>query len=538
MNAGRAALAAWNNTALQMDAPNWDEYDARLSRYALYERYYQNSAYSAVNRYATLRKHEGGLYQFIRNIYNPVSRQNDLYAALVYGGSIDMEHLTGGSIPLVAEDERMLDAIRLVFKWSRFSETKSRYVRTGARLGDVFLKVVDEPDSEPKKGRVRVEVLHPEKVVACLFDAVGNITAIKIEYEREDEDKQDVLTPKRLNTPTVRTYTYTEIITKETFTTYRDGEPFALVEWDGVMVSEWANPYGFVPVVLAKQTDVGNAFGASSFHNSLTKIDELNDAASIVNDQIRKALNPPWYLAGVTKPVTSPDARVEERDEQSMLYGPAGSQPFPMVMPLDIPGALSNLDKMLAEIERDMPELALQRLREGGNLTAPGVRAGYSDAIGRIQEARTNYDGALVRALQMAVTIGGMRGLPGFEGFNLSSYDTGTMELYVKDRPVIGDSLGLVERLGALRDAAALPEGTKRQTLAELDYSQEEIDEIVAADSATAVPETPAPTTEPDAPAQSAEPTTSTLTETGMADMIELYNDLGIDLVPAEDETA
>jgi hypothetical protein len=125
--------------------------------------------------------------------------------------------------------------------------------------------------------------------------------------------------------------------------------------------------------------------------------------------------------------------------------------------------------------------LALQRVREqGGNFTAPGIRATFSDAIGRITDARGNYDHALVRALQMGMTMGGMGGYPGLEAFNRNSYDDGDLDFYIKDRPVIADSLGLSERLTQLASVANMPPALQAVALKEMDYSDKVIEEVVA----------------------------------------------------------
>jgi hypothetical protein len=229
---------------------------------------------------------------------------------------------------------------------------------------------------------------------------------------------------------------------------------------------------------------MGLKWGAASFHAQYSHIDEVNDAASILNDSIRKAVNPPWYFAGATAGNLSlgsgDDTGINKKDELPAIFGPEGSQPYPMVQNIDIAAAGANIDRMLQEIERDMPELALHRLRDSGNLTAPGVRTAYTDALNKAKEAQGNYDDGYIRAQQMAVSIGGYRGYEGFESFNLESYDNGDLQFYVKPRPVIGDSLSKQERITAFTSMGSAPLPIQRLMLRELDVDETEIEEIIA----------------------------------------------------------
>ena len=479
MVAARAAVQAWNakNLLPIEDLGMWDTYEARLFRYYFYDLYYNNSAYSSIAAWVARMKFEKKLYKNIRSIYNPVQRLVDMYPAKIYGGALDLEKLTSGAIPIVGAGVALTNAIRQLWQWSNWGVNKSLFVRNGARYGDKVLKVVDESDKE----KVRLEVLHPGKIKEVTRDAVGNVKAVTIEYQREEPSPPAPFgQPPRKPT---RTYVYTEKIDQERFQFFKNGTPWDYI--NGVEKGEFAeyeNPYGFVPLVIGQHKDLGLQWGANAFHGQAEKIDELNDSASLLNDQERNTVKAFWYLAGVksTKEITAESAQVDEdgnsrRDVIDAIYGPAGSQPFPMVAPLNIEGALNNLQKMLDELERDMPELALHRLREQGQATAPGVRAVFSDASDRITEAAGNYNDTLVRAQQMAVSIGGFRRYRNFEPFDLESFDRGELEHTIKTRPMIEDQLSLKEEMDVLRDNGA----PIWVVLEKLNYSKEVIDRVV-----------------------------------------------------------
>jgi hypothetical protein len=460
--ATRAAAIAFNQQGLiPSERFTWDDYNSRLSRYAIAEGYYSNVVYDAAETYSARLKSYNKLYTHLRPIYNPVYRLVESYTAKVYGGSLDFGDLSTGAIPILMASDPLKDAIRQLWIWSNWRIQKGLYVRTGANLGDVFLKVVDEPDKE----KVRMEVLHPGKVAEIETDAVGNVKSVVIQYT-----KMETVNGAE------KDYTYTETIDENEFVTAKDGAEFPFYkDANGKPVSRWENPYGFVPLVKVKHKDVGMQWGANAYPAQMGKINELNDAASLLNDQVRKAINLVWYFAGV-KGKPSVDTSADEKDKVPAVYGPEGSQPYPMIGNIDITAAGVNVDRMLLELERDMPELALHRLRDGGNLTAPGVRSAYSDAIDRFTEAQGIYDDGLIRAQKMAVSIGGLRGYEGFQSFNLNSFDAGDLEHYIKDRPIVADELSKSERIQALQAADA----PIWLIMEELDFDQEKIDEVVA----------------------------------------------------------
>lgn len=473
MSAVRAGWYAFNERALipTADYP-WDDYNPRQFRYAMYKAYDTNTAYDAVTHFANQLKVSGKLYKHIRGIYNPVSRLRESYVDKLYGGALDFETLEGGAIPLVFVDasnpDTLRNAIRNLWLWSNMRLNKDLYVRTGVTLGDVAWKVVDDP----AKGKVRLEVLHPGKIKDVTLDAVHNVKAITIEYERTDKD-------------TGRNYVFTEMIDGEWFRTFRDGQPYAYtVDGDGQAVAEWRNPYGFVPVVLVQHCNVGMTWGANAFYAQVGKIDELNDAASLLGDSVRKAINPMLRAIGF-KAGANIIFDTSNRDELPVLYGPEGSSIEPLTPQIDIAAAGANIDRLLLELERDLPELALHRLREGGQLTAPGVRAAYADAIGRYKSAMSAYDDGLIRAQKMALSIGGFRGYEGFKGITLDSYARGELEHYIRDRAIIEDQMSKQERIAALQGLPAEP-AKARLILQEMGYSQQQIDEVVAELSITA----------------------------------------------------
>ena len=458
----------------------WNDYRARLLRYALAEAFYNNTVYRDIERFNVTIKHEYQLYKHIRGIYNPVYRQNELIKSKVAGGALDWEALEKGALVVVGADPALRTALIRALKWSNWGVNKGLYVQQCALLGDSILKVVDDR----RRQKVRIEILHPAKLKEATFDDVGNIKRAVIEYQREwlnpdTQQLQDVL--------------YTEILDQDETVTFKDGEEFAwAVDMGGIPTSRWANDYGFVPLVKAGFKDVGQLWDANAFHAETAKIHEINDAASILNDAIRRQHNTPMLLAGVPKPATTPkipgtladrtstnDASAA-RDNEPYLYADKEASAHSLIIPIDISAGSANTDAMLKELERDMPELALHRLREsGGDKPGIAIRNMYSDATGRLTEAASNMDDGLIRALQMTVSIGGLRQYDDFAGFDLQSFERGDLDFYIRERAFFEDGFTKQERVTNLKSLPDKPEAA-RAVLEEMEYPEDKIELIVA----------------------------------------------------------
>lgn len=465
MNANRAWLATMQGSSSSaFDLQVWDTNVARQFRYAYFQEYYNGTAFENINSYAGALKLTNHSYKWIRTIYSPITRDVDLYVAYVYGGNLDMENGERGAIPIADADDRLRQAIIQGWKWSKWGTNKQLYVRQGGIRGDTFIKVVDDT----VKSRVRMQVLDPADAKEVDFDDVGNITRIVIEYQRREKEYD----------ATSKLCTYREEIDREWFKTFKDGQPFAwYADVEGNGLTQWPNEYGFVPVGHSPHKQITTRFGAPPFYGSLGKVNEINDAASILNDSVRLATRPMYFGAGFNKQ-TALDMNDDNRDSIPLITTTSiDAKLTPLNPATNVADGLANLQSMLNELERDMPELALYKVRDGGNLTAPGVQAAYGDAIARINEARGNYDDCLVRAQMMMVSIGGFRGYEGFRGYNLDSYDKGDLAHSIAERPVIADKLTMTEKVAALQAVG----NAERQILEMLDFSEATIDEIMAA---------------------------------------------------------
>lgn len=460
------------NSFIPQDWRGWSDYQNRLSRYEVFEGYYHNIAYHSFMTYSQSLKVQERLYKHVRGVYNPINRLVEGYVSKVWGGVLDTTNGTGGAIPIDTKDTRLIEAIIQLWKASSWGQKKSLAVRYGAKLGDTVLQIVDDIQFQ----QVRIEAVDPAKVKTIDRNPDGSLSLVEFEYYIR-RGNQNVL--------------FCMSITPEKFSTKIEGQLTAVyTSGRGEQIPEWDNEYGFIPVVHIEHTDVGLGYGAPAAHGTLHKINELNDLASILNDGMRNQVNMPMITTGGrvesadygTDRSANPNNTADDpkKDTMRVLNIPnADAKVFFASPAINIADGLANIREIEMELERDLPELALHRLRESGNLTAPGVRSAYDDAIARYREARGNYDTGLVLAHQMGVAIGGMRGYPGYQGFNLMSRENGALDHQIKDRPVISDSLSLAEKLD--KTFMAMDKNAPKTVYTEMGWSETQADEIIQA---------------------------------------------------------
>lgn len=438
----RSGYAAYRDEDSSADSDVFDTYEARTARYRLNTMYMENKQYTPFNRLRYSSRFTKR-YRHMRAIYNFVSRLIDLEVNKVYGGRIDWAgDLKTGAIPVIlAKDVNplLIECIKQILEWSNFGDGKDIYARNGASLGDSFLKAVNvfSVDENGKKTfkKVYIEVLDPHIVKDFELDERGNVIRVVIEYWDTDENGKD--------------FEFREEIDKLWWIKYRDGEQY----------SKEPNILGFVPVTHTphKHMGGGRKCGVTSFHNTLNKLDELNDGASVAKDGQRKANNP--MLAVLGGKLGAPNADLRERDDLLVFEGGDADIRIETITPeTDTAGAIATMEREDNEIQSDNPALALQNLRkQGGELSGVAIQNYYSDASDSLEAIQARYDERLIRILQMACTMAGMMNLPGFEWIDAGSYDRSELRFYLKERPVFSDRVPAQERLRLIMEAAQSP---------------------------------------------------------------------------------
>lgn len=491
-----AGYQAFNEKFVSSDQNNLEDFsnfDARRMRNSMLWAMYENTAYDAVHTWAESLKTKKGLYKHIRNIYNPSYRIGEFWKAKLYGGVLDPAAGDGtqtpSCLPIVTESTELRAAIAQVWAWSNWQVNKDIFGLRTSVLGDGLLQIMDSPSKE----KVYIRSVHPSRLKDIELDEFGNVKGYVFEWKAEDPRKQ------------VGEVTYREVCTRDgdlvVYQTYLneglyawDGNP---VGEDGKIQAEWTEDYGFVPLVFLKHNDVGLDYGWSELYPSLSKFREVDDQASKLHDQIRKLVEGAWLFAGVadpatTKKATGQAATIEKpqpaRTEQKVFYtNDSNAKAHSLVADIKIDQVSANIKDIIAEIERDYPELRVDLTNITGDISGRALRINRGPASAKVIQRRPNYDNALVRAQQMAVAIGGMRGYENFGTFNLDSFAAGTLNHSIGYRPVfendpmdkleeeklLWENAGLAKKSGVPLPVYLKRQGWSEKEIAEITNSEE-----------------------------------------------------------------
>lgn len=462
-----------------LTAPESNQFRARDAYHLLLRAFYANTIYEDARIWQQY-KARYRLPRATRSIYNPTRRAVDFYSGAVYPGAWteDGRAAAGGRPSAIRFAEETLaarpalvTAAMQALTWGNWAAERMVYVREMAKLGSVFVEVID--DLERRK--VYPQVTRLDWLDDLDLDASGNVQSYRLVYQAWDDE-------------TERPYRYRKDVDRETITEYRDD----------VEMRQSRNDYGFAPAAWVRFRHVGGVFGAPAIDGVIPKIDEANRLASGIHNYIAQLQKQPAVFWSNSSPVpisaeiAKLDAPTSELTaasiEESMMWlwsNDPNGKVTPFLTPVPVEGAGVRLDKLMEEIEDDLPEIALSKdLRQMTQVSGPGAERIVSDVAAKLYEAEANADAGLIKVMQMCVAVGGWRLANGdwggasrqqakFDGFDLASYDNGDLDLSLVERPLLEQTD--TERMNALtlkKAVAGLPDAAIQH---ELGYSPEQI---------------------------------------------------------------
>ena len=473
---------------------SYGRHDKRVRRYRLFWSLYSNTLFQRASRWAESVKESRDLYGFVRNLQSPAYRLGEFWASHLMGGPLDPKAGDGkdapSALPIVTENDAIREAIALLWEVSNWQANKEVYTSYGAILGDTALAVVDDPARE----QVYLRVVHPAMLAHVDRDVFGNVKGYIIVERRDDPEWE----PSQGGTPNEVLYreycqrdeSDPEIVHYLT-TKGESNEPYDWRDYpagtpDSARVGgEWIERYGFVPLVVVNHRDRGAGWGWSEYLPSLSRFYEVDNLASILADQIAKVVQSPQLLTGITADEVEAFGAARERLDWPFLHTEnvqAGA--MPLAGNLDIAGAAAYIASMVADIERMHPELRADEA--GADASGVSRRIARERIEATVIQRRAGYDAGLVRAHQMALSIGAMRRYKGFEKFPaMGGFEKGLFDHSIGPRPVF--ALAAAERL---EEATARGTVIKtfldagfplREALIEAGYTAAQADEIAAA---------------------------------------------------------
>jgi hypothetical protein len=443
----------------------------------------------------------------VKALRSPAFRVVEFYAGHIWPGeSLDeaFTFQTGGSA--------LEKAIRQVWTWSNFGAKRSMFARRYAMLGNLFIGVRQSPD----KSRVFFRYLDPRWVTRHLFDDQdrGYLTYARLDIPQERvDDKGDIVN-----------FWVTEIWDKQRDTYRRweheqgaEASPEAMgaTTHSGSIMSLFG--IDFIPIVHAQFRDDASGLGLGAYQLQLGKIDEANRLATELHAKLFRHNQPTFVVSAnsVDKTGRAMPAPVipglegyrQRAANPGITYGTNGTQDTPgAVSTVDVinvgdeqwiylPGnatiedlipkiawgdALAVLVDYLGELAEDLPEMVYSQIKSmPGDASGQALRVRLMSAVDRANEARANVIPALIRANQMAITLGQNGNL--FDG--LGDFASGRLDHTLSLLPVIPqneleklDADGKRAANAVVKDQAGWP---RRTIFTEAGYTAPEADTMI-----------------------------------------------------------
>lgn len=420
----------------------------------------------------------------LKGIYNPTNRSVEFFANRTLRGDLE----------IVTENERIVEPIAQVFKWSNMANLKTVISRVCARDGDAFIQVVRPEERE----RVYYQVLDASHVIDFDDDHRGNITWLRLEKWAAERDDNGVL----------QNYQHVEVWSKQdgTYRRWRIedrrlvavnrplnelGPPTEELTFESMGI-------GWVPIVHAKHQDIGEPRGRAAVMPAYdmileaclmaTRLHQLLYRHNNVTQAIQSAGRDPSGRP-IPPPAISGTAQADDGTvtlgEDTLLRLPAGWELTQIVPQLPYADALAILTDQMSKIEDTLPELvAFKRLREMGEVSGRAARLLLGDAAERVDEASGNLEAVVIRANQMALSIGAAANIPEFR--NIGTFDAGDFDHEFAPRDIFPSSdtedaqaeLLKAQAYQALIDAG-FPRGEGLQRI--YGYSEAEAADLLAA---------------------------------------------------------
>lgn len=270
------------------------------------------------------------------------------------------------------------DAQDVLFDVSKWDTNGVLFVHYGAVNGVTGLRVSDAG------GKVIVSPADPTRfmlVYGGMLDN-GNIYSDSPEMALWIEDRVGADGNK---------YEYAEVITPQTITTYRAGEPFGY----GQNTSEYANTQGVIPIVESLHINDGTELGECTYQKAITLLNETNDMATRLSSIIKKHDEPQTIVTGA-------DPSDLKRGSDVAWFLPADAKAEFAVSNIDIQGVLEFIREIKMGVHDALPELSFDELKKASQIATQTLELQLMELIIKVKRVRPNYDRALSDAMRLA----------------------------------------------------------------------------------------------------------------------------------------
>lgn len=393
--------------------------------------YLSNGAYDDLSRSNVVL---GRSSSAIISMFSPISTAIDFWES----------HTWPEPLTPIAENEAIIPAIEALWKASNWTARKLVAANWAALFGESFVKVVGSRE----KRRVWFETLEPEYVTEFEEDSRGFLISVRVDVPRLE-------TVNKVRTRTTHTETWsTEEQLYRRWKSPGDASgrdlddmgppieeiPYSLlgIDFTPLVRTPFSNPQGrgIGAVQLALEVVVAGDVAATNLHQMLFENAEGawvatatgTDAGGRPLPPLRVAASEPTYdaLGRQTSNGTGmgSDGTLSV-GKRSFMRLPAGYDLKSVIPQVDYAAALAILVDHRAHLETLIPALAYSRISEmsGGDLSGRAIRYKLSSTVDQVLKVRATALEKLEQADAMALTLGQVNGVPGFQ--NIGSYDAG-----------------------------------------------------------------------------------------------------------------
>lgn len=451
-------------------APWRDLYD-QLEAY-----YLSNGLYevlnSTVGRKTYLQSNGTLKPESMRPIYNPATRLVDFYGDLLWPGSLP------SALQIQSDNEAIAPLVEQIWQWSNWGVEKDTAARWFPLFGSMFIKASTSADNS----RVFLQNIKPRFVTDMDTDERGYLTWVRLDLPQTTRNADGKL----------ETVQRTEVWEKGRYRVWihKHTPETPLNELGRTQEDKPLTGYDFVPIVYQPFKSIGDDRGVGVYTLHLDKLDEIARMSTRLHQMLFRYSKPTWATvrSGVgadNRPLppvqlSGGKPNVLERDEDDEILNlPGATDIKSLVAQLPYDQALAILGDQLTQLERDLPELVYGRIQESADLSGVALRYLLEGAINRLTAARGNAEAALIRAHQMALTIGQSIGLDNFR--KAGTFENGGFAHEFVERPVL--QMPLTEQAQTLQSftSAGVPIEIATKLIG---WTQEEIDELTKAKDA------------------------------------------------------
>lgn len=430
-----------------------------LSEYAVRWAYAQNK-----RLYRLL--HEWGLVEHaMATARNPVPAVVDFYVANVLAGELTIEPeqraTADGEETSAAENEALAAAIKRVWEWSNFVALKQELVRAAAVYGDALIKAAERTGEDGAVTSVYLQLLPIQHVRYCRADERGIVQQLRIDTPR--------LTS--LFGTAEREHTLVEMWRKR-WGDEEGGVRFFEVEGRGYVADKELPPavgaqtfgelgYDFIPVVWARcETPWWDATDQIDYYNELArKSEQLNVPLGVVRARATDSEGRPMPAPKVDAARLQASYHKVAGGAAALLYLPGNSEFDWSSAPIDFAALHRDMEAVWAGIVASLPEYRAATLDASTQIAAETLDMLLKAAGQRVLDVRGALERALVRAQQMALTLGQMAELDGFAAADIGTYEAGDFGHVFAERDVFEPTLAA--KTAALKELVAAQVPTK-----------------------------------------------------------------------------